>query len=100
MAASRPSWSRWISARRAGRAAAAEIRRETEAAAQTGPEAAPFGEAPVDILADTTAAAPEPAPEPVDGFPPSDALPEPPPEPDAAAPADAELEAGDDAPDA
>ena len=68
-------------------AAVAEIERETEVAAQTGPAAAEFGQAPVDILADTTAAREaetEVEPEPVDGFPPSDALPEPPPEPPAA----------------
>ena len=73
------------------------IERETEAAVQTGPAAAPFGAAPVDVLADTTAdAEPDAEPEPIEGFPPSDAMPEPPPADDADAPAD---DAGPDAPD-
>ena len=58
----------------------------------TGPTAAPFGAAPVDILADTAATEePDAEPEPIDGFPPSDAMPEPPPDPpadDADAPTD------------
>ena len=53
------------------------LERETTTAVQTGPPAAPFGAAPVDVLAETEEA-PEAAPpeEPIDGFPPSDALPE------------------------
>ncbi len=56
------------------------IERENQAAIQTGPAASPFGAAPVDILADTAATEePDAEPEPIDGFPPSDAMPEPPP---------------------
>ena len=67
--------------------AVAALDRETALAAQTGPPAAPFGAPPVDILEapaeDAEAAPPE---EPVDGFPPSDALGD---EEPAAPPADA-----------
>ena len=85
-----------VYARATAGATADEIERETELAVQTGPPAAAFGQAPVDILADTAGAGTaEPAPEPVDGFPPSDALPEPPPEPPAGAGGEA-AEAGAD----
>lgn len=75
------------------------IDRETAAAVADGPPAAAFGNAPADLLADTTEAAPEPD-APVDGFPPSDALPEAPPAADSAdgpASADAAGEGDDDA---
>ena len=74
-----------VYARTTAGSAIGAIERETEAAVTTGPAPAPFGAAPLDPLADTTAAEEEApaAAEPVEGFPPSDPLPEPPPEPDA-----------------
>ena len=71
------------------------LERETTAAVQTGPPAAPFGAAPVDVLAEP-GEAPQPTPpeEPVEGFPPSDALPDDDPAPPDAggAPADESAE--------
>ncbi|WP_420457115.1 DotU family type IV/VI secretion system protein [Rubrivirga sp.] len=79
-----------VYARTTAGAAIAAIERETETAITTGPAPAAFGAAPVDPLSDTTAVEEDvPEPEPVEGFPPSDALPEPPPELEAD-PADAE----------
>ena len=73
-----------------------DVERETAAAVATGPAPAAFGAAPVDLLADTTEVVDQAEPEPIEGFPPSDALPAPPPEPDDAP---AEEPAPDDATD-
>ena len=70
---------------------------ETEAAVADGPAPAPFGSAPAELAPEDTTAVEEAEPEPIDGFPRSDALPEPPPDESASDEAEDEP-AGDDLP--